>query len=176
MSSPFRILLKGLILTLFVALILPLFPDMGHLSGYNRIFPGRKRLPFGENPARAYNLSLYNLDAMFAAHEISQPKAAVEYRIILIGDSSVWGTLLKPDQTLAGQLNQRELTFCGKTAHFYNLGYPTISLTKDLLLLDYAARYKPDAIIWLTTLEAFPLEKQLTSPLVANNATDIQGL
>ncbi len=176
MSCPFRVLLKGLTLALLIGLLLPLFPDMGHLSAYNRIFPGRERLPFGENAAKAYNLSLYNLQAMFASHEISRPKAADEYRVVLIGDSSVWGILLKPEETIAGQLNQQELFFCGKNAQFYNLGYPTISLTKDLLLLDYAARYEPDTIIWLTTLEAFSLEKQLTSPLVANNATDINSL
>jgi hypothetical protein len=176
MSSTFRILLKAILLTLVFSLLLPIAPDFGAASLYNHLFPGRKRLPFGENPAQAYNLSLYNIPAMFASHEVSQPKAEEEYRIILIGDSSVWGTLLHPDETLAGQLNQRGLTYCGKEAVFYNLGYPTISLTKDLLLLDYAARYQPDFVIWLTTLEAFPLHKQFASPLAANNAAPIASL
>jgi hypothetical protein len=176
MLSSFRILLKGLILALLLGLLLPLAPEFGTWSAYNHLFPGRVRLPFGENPTQAYNLSLYNISAMFASHEISRPKVDDEYRIILVGDSSVWGTLLEPQDTLAEQLNQRGLTYCGKDAVFYNLGYPTISLTKDLLLLDYAARYQPDYIIWLTTLEAFPLDKQLTSPLVANNAAAIESL
>jgi hypothetical protein len=176
MHSSFRILLKGLVLGLLLGLLLPLAPEFGTWSAYNHLFPGRVRLPFGENPAQAYNLSLYNIPAMFASHEIGRPKADDEYRILLIGDSSVWGTLLEPQDTLTGQLNQRGLTYCGKDAVFYNLGYPTISLTKDLLLLDYAARYRPDAVIWLTTLEAFPLDKQLASPLVANNAAAIESL
>lgn len=176
MHSSFRILLKGLVLALLLGLLLPLASEFGTWSAYNHLFPGRVRLPFGENPAQAYNLSLYNIPAMFASHEISRPKADDEYRIILVGDSSVWGTLLEPQDTLTGQLNQRGMTYCGKDAVFYNLGYPTISLTKDLLLLDYAARYQPDAVIWLTTLEAFPLDKQLTSPLVANNATAVESL
>jgi hypothetical protein len=58
----------------------------------------------------------------------------------------------------------------------YNLGYPTISLTKDLMILDQARHYQPDMVIWLTTLEAFPTEKQLTSPIVANNAERVQKL
>jgi hypothetical protein len=151
-------------------------PAAGVPSAYNHIFPGRQRLPFGENPSLAYNLSLYNLDAMFASHEIAVPKADDEYRIIVIGDSSVWGTLLRPEETLSGQLNTAAPRYCSKTAHFYNLGYPTISVTKDLMLLDYALRYQPDAIIWLTTLEALPLNKQLTTPLVANHASFMESL
>jgi len=46
---------------------------LGRLSLYNRLIPGRERFPFGENPQRAYNLSLYNLEAMFAAHQVSAP-------------------------------------------------------------------------------------------------------
>jgi hypothetical protein len=107
---------------------------------------------------------------MFASHEISgDEKQADEFRVVLIGDSSVWGTLLKPEETLAGQLNSLEISACGKNVRAYNLGYPTISLTKDILLLSYAVEVQPDLIIWLTTLEAFPAEKQIAPPLVANN-------
>jgi hypothetical protein len=58
----------------------------------------------------------------------------------------------------------------------YNLGYPTISLTKDLMVLDYAMRYQPDLIVWPMTLEAFPFDSQLTSPIVANNAAQVDAL
>ncbi len=51
----------------------------------------------------------------------------------------------------------------------YNLGYPVMSLTKDLLILDYAQRYQPDLIIWAVTLESFPYDKQLFPPLLQNN-------
>jgi hypothetical protein len=174
--SSLSALLKGFALALLAVILFPLLPDVGGISAYNRIFPGRQRLPFGENPSQAYNLSIYNLDAMFASHEIAMSKADNEYRIIVIGDSSVWGTLLRPEETLSGQLNAAAPTYCSKTARFYNLGYPTISVTKDLMLLDYALRYQPDAIIWLTTLEALPLNKQLTTPLVANNALVMESL
>jgi len=181
MSSSFnllRSLLKGLVLYLLIVLLFALpLPDMGRLSAYNVLFPGRPRLPFGENPGEAYNLSLYDLDAMFASHEISGgDKPAGEFRILVIGDSSVWGTLLRPNETLSAQLNSAAPTYCGRTARFYNLGYPTISVTKDLMLIDYAVRYEPDYILWLTTLEALPLGKQLDTPLVANNAALIDSL
>jgi hypothetical protein len=53
---------------------------------------------------------------------------------------------------------------------FYNLGYPTVSLVKDLMVLDEALQYEPDLILWFLTLDSFPEDKQLTSPIVANNA------
>jgi hypothetical protein len=168
----FRVLLKsGILFALFnFAFVFVNIESLGKVSLYNSIFPGRERFPFGET-RESYNISLYNIDAMFASHVISgSEKAQDEYRVILIGDSSVWGTLLTPEETLAGQLNADSIIACGKNVHAYNLGYPTISLTKDLIILDQAMGYEPDMVIWLTTLEAFPIEKQLASPIVANNA------
>ena len=148
----------------------------GKLSLYNSLFPGRVRFPFGET-RESYNLSLFDLEAMFASHVLAgAEKAGDEYRVLLIGDSSVWGTLLMPEHTLAGQLNGSASAVCGKTLRAYNLGYPTISLTKDLMILDQARDYQPDLVIWLTTLEAFPRDKQLTSPIVANNTERVQQL
>ena len=173
-----NIILKGFLLFIIFNLLFALVqPGIGRFSAYNVIFPGRERLPFGENSAQAYNLSLFDLDAMFASHEINgAEKQADEFRVILIGDSSVWGTLLKPEETLAGQLNSAKISACGKNVRAYNLGYPTISLTKDVLLLSRALEYQPDLIIWMTTLEAFPLEKQIASPLVANNEESLLRL
>lgn len=176
---PLAVVGKGLLLFLIVNFLVAAFPPsagMG-ISLYNHLFPGRERLPFGENPAQSYNLSLFDLDAMFASHVLADgPKPADEYRVILIGDSSVWGTLLRPEETLAGQLNDLDLTLCGREARFYNLGYPSLSLTKDLLLLDYAMRYDPDLVIWLTTMESFPSDVQLNAPLVAHNAARVDML
>ena len=174
----FRVLTKAILLFVLFNFAFLFFKNVpfGKVSLYNSIFPGRERLPFGETPA-AYNLSLFNLDAMFASHVLAaKEKASDEYRVLLIGDSSVWGTLLTPEQTLAGQLNKSDIHACGKTVHAYNLGYPTISLTKDLMILDQARQYQPDIVVWLTTLEAFPNDKQLTSPIVANNGERVQNL
>jgi hypothetical protein len=174
-----NVVIKGLLLFLLLDLgLVAVNPyGLGRLSLYNRIFPGRQRFPFGENPTRSYNLSLFNLDAMFAAHILAgRQKPADEYRVLVIGDSSTWGTLLRPEDTLSGQLEATGGSVCGKRLGVYNLGYPTISLTKDLMVLDYAMRYQPDLIIWPLTLEAFPRDKQLTSPNVANNAGRVDDL
>lgn len=140
------------------------------LSLYNLIVPGRERLPYGESPA-AYNLSLDSLPAMVASHVVSRPKAADEYRVILIGDSGVWGWLLPPDQTLAAALNARNLKRAdGRQMVFYNLAYPIQSLLKDALILDEAMAHQPDEVVWLITLDGFPRDKQVYPPLVQRNA------
>ncbi len=147
---------------------------LGGISAYNHLFPGRKRLPYGDDPARSYNLTLSNLPAMFASHELSAPKAPGEFRVLLIGDSSTWGWLLPPADTLSEQMNR--LAPPGSRLRVYNLGYPVMSLTKDVLLLRHAMRWQPDAIIWLVTLESFPYDKQLYSPLLQENAPAVQAL
>ena len=173
----FAVLVKATILFVLFNFGFLLAKDIpwGKLSLYNIVFPGRERFPFGENP-RAYNLSLFNLDAMFASHVLNAAKPPDEYRVVLIGDSSVWGTLLTPEQTLAGQLNSSALTACGRRVRVYNLGYPYISLAQELMILDEALRYQPDMVIWLTTLESLPIEKQFGSPLVANNPDRIRAM
>ncbi|MBN2499593.1 MAG: SGNH/GDSL hydrolase family protein [Anaerolineales bacterium] len=175
-----NVLLKALVLFVILNLLFATFnplPFLGKLSIYNWLVPGRARLPFGENPEAAYNLSLFNLNAMFAAHEIAGAhKAAEEYRVVLIGDSSVWGYWLTNEETLSANLNAAGLKTDGKRIVVYNLGYPTISLTKDLLLLDRALAYEPDLVVWLVTLESFPYEKQTFTPLVQQNPWQVQEL
>ncbi len=174
-----NVVIKTLILLLIfnaILMALPAHSSAKQLSLYNSLLAGRARFPFGENPQEAYNFSLYDLDAMFASHQVSADPHGNAMRIFVIGDSSVWGTLLKADETLAGQLNALQLTCREKPLQFYNLGYPTISLTKDMMVMARSLNEQPDAMLWLTTLEAFPLEKQLASPLAANNRTFIEPL
>jgi hypothetical protein len=173
-----NVLLKGVGLFLifnFIWALLPIHP--GQVSLYNVLWKGRERFPFGENPAESYNLSLYDVDAMFASLRLNgTPKAADEFRVFVIGDSSTWGTLLKPEETLAGQLDAMGLDLCGRQVRVYNLGYPTLSLTKDVMILQQAMQYQPDLIIWPLTLESFPRERQLESPIVANNLERVRSL
>jgi len=179
--SILRILLKGVgLLILFMLLFSftnPL-PALGRISIYNHLVPGRLRLPYADNPQRAYSLSLFNLDSMFASHQLAaRPKPADEFRVLLIGDSATWGYLLKPAETLSAQMNAISSVLPdGRRLRVYNLGYPVMSLTKDLLLLSYAMRYQPDMIIWLITLESFPYDKQLFPPLVQHNPDAIRHL
>jgi hypothetical protein len=176
-----NVVIKGVLLFLILNFGVALIPrggNLGRLSMYNILLPGRVRLPFGENPDQAYNLSLYDLEAMFASHEINAGlKPEDEYRIILIGDSATWGTLLYPEDTLSGLINQDELiTGGGKRVRAYNLAYPTMSLTKDLMILEKALEYDPDLILWPVTLESFPMSVQIETPLVANNPQRVQPL
>ncbi|MCK5430016.1 MAG: hypothetical protein KAI94_11125, partial [Anaerolineales bacterium] len=166
-----------LLLNLIFALIWPI-PSLGRISAYDSIFPGRQRLPYGDNPEKAYNLSLFNLEAMFASHEVTDGfKPPGEYRILLIGDSSTWGFLLPPQQSLSAQLNSAGFMLPdGRQIRAYNLGYPVMSLTKDLLILSYAMHYQPDMIVWLFTLESFPKDKQLFPPLLQHNTELVQEL
>jgi hypothetical protein len=175
-----NVLLKTLLLVvianLLFAIVQPM-PFLGRLTLYNSLLPGRERLPFGEDPSQSYNLSLFSLDAMFASQKVSQTKAANEYRVLIVGDSSIWGILLQPGQTLAAMIDAAGLkTPDGRIIHVYNLGYPTLSLTKDLLVLDWVQRYQPDMIIWPVTLQAFPNDIQLSSPILQNNAGQVRQL
>jgi hypothetical protein len=176
-----NVILKALllltVLSLGFAWVDPL-QGLGRITLYNRLFPGRSRLPFGEDFEKSYNISILQLDAMFASHEISaSEKTQDEVRVLLLGDSSVWGYLLQPDQTLSAILNEKGYTTSsGRPFKFYNLGYPTLSVMKDLLLLDYAQRYKPDLVLWFTTLEALPVDKQLASPLVQHHPQAVRAL
>jgi hypothetical protein len=108
---------------------------------------------------------------MFAAHEIqSTEKSEEEFRILVIGDSSVWGFLLEPTQTLSAQINQSETkTEDGRTVRAYNLGYPTMSVVKDLTILERGLLNHPDLILWLVTLESLPKVSQLDSPFLQLN-------
>lgn len=154
------------------------FPDIGDISLYNFFFPGRERFPFGENPSKSNNLTINDLNAMFASLRLDKAaKPNDEYRIFIFGDSSVWGSLLANDETLTGQLNQMGLSTCrGKKIHTYNLGYPTLSILKDLVFMDRSLKYNPDLILWLTTLESFPKENQVFSDLLNNNAELVQQI
>lgn len=176
-----NVIIKASVLFLLINLVFaattPL-PFFGRFSVYNTVFPGRLRLPYGDNPQQSYNLSLYNLEAMFRSHELSgTPKSPDEYRVILIGDSSTWGFLLSPGETLSAQINAAGYALAdGRQVRAYNLGYPVMSLTKDLLILDRAMTYEPDLVIWPLTLESFPKDKQLFPPLLQNNPRAVKHL
>jgi hypothetical protein len=135
---------------------------LNHVTIYNWLVPGRTRLPFGEYPAESYNISVESIDQMLASHTIAAPKAADEYRVVMLGDSSIWGYLLQPDQTQTACLNNLHLTTpSGLKVRVYNLGYPKLTVMKDFLILRHALAYKPDLIIWSTTLASLYPSDQL---------------
>lgn len=151
-------------------------------SIYNTsLVPGRERFAFstlGSPSTESYNVIVNDLPALFNSHKISgASKSNDEFRILILGDSSIWGALLTPDETVTAHLNRYNLFICEKKAYFYNLGHPNPSIIKDLMILDYALQYEPDYVIWFTTLEAFPLKKQITEiPLIISNPEQVRDL
>lgn len=176
-----RVIVKAAVL--FVALNLvyaalnPLMSPAAGVSLYGAALPYRTRLPYGDDPARDYNVSSDSIPAMIASHRISQPKAADEFRVIVLGDSATWGWFLHPDETYAAAISAAAATTAdGRRIVAYNLGYPIMSLMKDALLLDAVRDMQPDMIVWLVTLQSFPRDKQLFPPLVQANAPRVRRL
>ena len=178
-SAIIRIIAKALLLLLVInfAFILVKQVPFGKIGLYNTLFQGRERFPFGENPQVSYNLSMYNLDGMLASHEIAgQKKGTDEFRVFVIGDSSVWGFLQKPQDTLSSILDSKKLNCNNKPIRVYNFGYPSLSVVKDMLIIDMVKKYQPDLIIWMVTLESLPDSVQMETPLVANNTLRVNQL
>jgi hypothetical protein len=166
-----------LVILLGLAVIIDPAGAIGKASLYNSLIPGRERFPYGEDPQKSYNMTINDLDAMFASHLASRAKATDEFRVFVFGDSSIWGTLLSNEQTLTGLLNEQGIKTCdGKRVVFYNLGYPTLSLLKDTLFISRALQHEPDLILWPLTLESFPGMNPSTSPLLGYNREEVKIL
>ena len=165
--NPLRVLVKALCLFVIINVLYALIdPQHFSISGYNLLFPGRTRLPFGDDP---YTVSVDNVDAMFASHAISARKNTKEYRVALIGDSSIWGEDLGADETISEQWNALNIQCEDRTIRTYNLGYPHPSILKDLIILDKAVEYDPDLIILFVTLNTL-ISQRINPFLVANSA------
>jgi hypothetical protein len=168
-ARPLIVILKALCLFLLINLIYGLInPAIADISVYNTIFAGLKRMPFGGD---RFSVSMDNVDAMFAAHEISASKKSDEIRVVLIGDSSIWGEGLLLQDTLSEQWNRAGFQCNGKTIKVYNLGYPHPSVVKDLVFIDQLKTRKPDAIIWFVTLNTL-LRQTGLNPFVTKNRAE----
>jgi hypothetical protein len=164
---PLRVLIKALFLFVVVNLLYALIsPQVPTISGYNSLFPGRKRLPFGIS-GDPFTVAVDDINTMFASHAISAGKTSNEFRVALIGDSSVWGENLSANEVISEQWNKLNLQCGNKTVKTYNLGYPHPSVIKDLVILDKAVEYDPDLIIWFVTLNA--LISQRVNPFLTAN-------
>ncbi|RPJ29272.1 MAG: hypothetical protein EHM33_01490 [Chloroflexi bacterium] len=165
--SPLRILVKALCLFVIVNIVYALIDPQGSIVfGYNALFPGRTRLPFigGGGP---YSVAVDDVDAMFASHAISVRKEPEEYRVVLIGDSSIWGEGLGAHEMISEQWNTLNIPCGDEVIKTYNLGYPHPSVIKDLVILDQAMEYDPDLIVWFVTLNTL-MSQRINPFLVAN--------
>lgn len=142
---------------------------MRRFNLYHTVVPARVRLPYAGIPAESYSISLTDLTSAVATHEIAGGIAPDS--VILLGDSSVWGWLLEPDQTLSACLNQ------SGDMRAYNLGYPLLNVTKDLLILDAAlSQGQPALVVWFVTLAALYPQEQLSREIIRDNAPALRSL
>jgi hypothetical protein len=164
---PLRIVVKALCLFVAINIIYALVdPPLSRISAYNTVFPGRVRMPFGDI-ADPYVVMIDDVDAMLASHEIAKNRIDQEYRVVLIGDSSIWGENLSAQESLSEQWNAMKIQCRDRAMKVYNLGYPHPSVIKDLIIMDKAIEYKPDMIIWFVTLNTL-IPRRLSPFLMAN--------
>jgi hypothetical protein len=158
---PLRLVAKALLLFALSNILVAIWdPPVGKLSVFNHLLPGRLRFNAERNsddPSSAGILTFDDLDAMFASHTISNgPKPAGEYRVVLLGDSAVWGFEVRPEDILSQQISRLGLQTCdGRQIRAYDLAYPLPSNTRDLVTLQKALEFQPDLVIWLVTLKTF---------------------
>lgn len=175
--SAWRVLLKGVLLFLLLEYALVwLFPRAGFLNVYAALNMKRERFPLSTASPADDAQDLGNLDAMFASHVVSNPKARNEFRVMVLGDSAVWGLQLAPEQTLPAQLDSLDLDCGAKKVRVYNLSFPRSSATKDLMILDKALQYQPDSILWLITWYTLMPKTRVDHWLVTQNPAEFYSL
>jgi hypothetical protein len=171
---PVAVVVKALCLfVLFNIVYAAVKPPIADMSIYNALIPGLERLPFG-NASDPYTVTMDNVDAMFAAHEISAGKTPDEIRVVLVGDSSIFGESLFSDDTLSGQWNLLTPQCNGKRVKIYNLGYPHPSIIKDLIFIEELAERQPDVIVWFVTLNTVMNQYRLNPFLTGNRERALQ--
>lgn len=174
-----RVLGKALLIFIFLILLIGWInpPIKTFFLFNNRFFKGYQRLPVLWTPDRHLNNTEFfersfidKLDLMLAAHEVSARKKPVdEYWVFIYGDSSVWGTALYPNETLAGQMNAMNLQTCdGRKIVAFNLGYPSNAALKDVVIMDQTRNYQPDMSVWLFSMLAFTRARQVVPFIEAN--------
>jgi len=166
---PLRLVVKAFLLYALINVVYAAIqPPVSRLSLYNVIFPGRIRFPFDDGSS-LYTVMIDDVGAMLASHEVARPKPEDEYRVLLIGDSSIWGEMLSPQESLSEQWNILNDQCKDKTIKFYNLGYPHPSVIKDVIILEDSVQYDPDLIVWFTTLNSL-IPRRISAFMEANRA------
>ena len=175
--NPWRVLVKGILLcALGEAILVWLLPGMQPFNAYAALGMKRQRFPLSTKSPVDDAQDLGNLDAMFAAHVVSNPKAPGEFRVFVLGDSAAWGLQLEPGQTLPAQMDALQLKCGSKNIRVYNLSFPRSSATKDLMILDKALQYQPDAIVWTITWYTLMPKTRIDHWLVTQNPEDFYRL
>ncbi len=168
-THPLRVLVKAMILFFIANLAYASIDPPLTASTYNVLLPGRERLPFGGQPV-PYSVMVDNLDIMMASHTISSEKNPNEFRVLLIGDSSVWQEDVATPDMFSEYWNQQGLKCRGRRMRFYNLGYPHPSIVKDLVVVDAAMTTDPDLVLWFITTNT--IMPRRVNPFILANRED----
>lgn len=113
--------------------------------------------------ARAMGLSL-----KLRMHQVSQPKAPGELRIIMLGNSAVFGGNLPHQYTSSYHLQKfLEKSPLNGRARVFNLAANGAYAQDNFLILHEALRYQPDVVFWGLTLRDFHIPNRITKGPVA---------
>ena len=158
MKTPFtsprqfvRVLLKAVALLIIfdvLQMALGLSSALDHWPIYRAFTPPTMRLGLAEQIG---DPAWWRLNVLLDAHEIAQPKAPDEYRVVFLGDSSTFCLYCRAGEAIPKDVTDLGMTIDGKRVRGYNLAYPGPDWLKDILILKHALHYQPDAIVWLVT-------------------------
>jgi hypothetical protein len=175
-----RVLIKALVLLLIfdagqIALNLPDLVD--RWSIYRDLTPPTDRLGLANQIGDPI---WWRLDPLLDAHEIAQPKAADEYRVIFLGDSATFCLYCRSIEAIPALFTKLGASINGRQVRGYNLAYPGSDWLKDVLILKHALKYQPDAIVWLVTAKGAgdqPLLQEPDAHLITRlNADELPAL
>ncbi len=96
------------------------------------------------------------LELLLRQHELCWrfPQRPGELRVVLAGNSSIFGFPLPVEETFGYLLNQ-DFARRDVPAHLFNVGFVTTYQLKDALIIHEAMRYQPDVIVYPITLADF---------------------
>jgi hypothetical protein len=175
-----RVLIKALVLlvvfdALLIVLDIPARIDQWSL--YRSFTPPTVRLGLAKQIG---DPAWWALDPLLAAHEIAQPKAPDEYRVIFLGDSATFCLYCRSNEAIPQLFTDLGVTVDGKRVRGYNLAYPGSDWLKDILILKHALKYQPEAIVWLVTAKGSgdqPLPQEPDAHLITRlNAAELPAL
>ena len=152
---------------------------LDHITLYNHLFPGRIRFPFSDETTEPSNTSIARLEAMFASHVLDgTPKTKTEYRVLILGDSAIWGLEVSADGTVPACLDRARMSLPdGRTIRAYNLAYPAPNILRDTLIMGRAIEgYQPDLIVWFITLRSLSREEFALSDVVVEQREEAIAL
>src|SRR5271157_135117 len=179
--NPLRVICKAILLVILINFSYSWFDvRLGRNSIYNWLVPGRLRFPYGDqiNMETVHSVSVFeDFDAMFGSHIISgMPKPSSEYRVILVGDSSVWGFGVPASENLAAQINGLHLVTCdNRQVKAYDFGFPESSSLRDLLVVARSNQYDPDLIVSFVSPGSF-LYQEKNPDWLAGHVNDLRAV